>query len=35
MDNKIELVEIFADSSGAWRERKASVTMFDEGDKKQ
>ena len=35
MDNKIELVEIFADSSGAWRERKASVTMVDEGDKKQ
>lgn len=35
VDNKIELVEIFADSSGAWRERKASVTMADEGDKKQ
>jgi type IV pilus assembly protein PilP len=35
MDNKIELVEIFADSSGAWRERKASVTMADEGDQRQ
>jgi hypothetical protein len=33
VDNKIELVEIFADSSGAWRERKAAVTMADQGDK--
>lgn len=33
MDNKIELVEIFADSSGAWRERKAAVTMAEPGDK--
>jgi type IV pilus assembly protein PilP len=35
VDNKIELVEIFADSSGAWRERKAAVTMADQGDKNQ
>ena len=27
LDNQIELVEIFADSSGAWRERKAAVGM--------
>ncbi len=35
VDNKIELVEIFADSSGAWRERKASVAMVDQGEKNQ
>lgn len=33
LDNQIELVEIYADSSGAWRERKAAVSMADKGEK--
>jgi Tfp pilus assembly protein PilP len=33
LDNQIELVEIYADSSGAWRERKAAVSMTDNGEK--
>lgn len=35
LDNQIELVEIFADSSGAWRERKAALLMTDTGSKNQ
>ena len=35
LDNQIELVEIFADSGGAWRERKAAVRMTDAGEKNQ
>jgi type IV pilus assembly protein PilP len=35
LDNQIELVEIYADSSGAWRERKAAVGMADMGEKSQ
>jgi type IV pilus assembly protein PilP len=33
VDNQIELVEIVADSAGAWRERKAAVTMGDKENK--
>jgi type IV pilus assembly protein PilP len=32
-DNRIELVEIYADSSGVWRERKAAIGMSDAGEK--
>ena len=32
-DNRIELVEIYADSSGVWRERKAAIGMSDVGEK--
>ena len=32
-DNRIELVEIYADSSGVWRERKAAIGMSDTGEK--
>jgi type IV pilus assembly protein PilP len=33
LDNQIELVELVADSAGAWRERKASVMMADKAGK--
>ena len=32
LDNQVELVEIYADSTGVWRERKAMLMMV-EGDK--
>lgn len=35
LDNQIELVEIYADSGGAWRERKAALGMVDTGEKNQ
>lgn len=35
LDNQIELVEIYADSSGAWRERKAALLMSDTGGRNQ
>lgn len=33
LDNQIELVEIYAESSGVWRERKAIIAMPDPRDK--
>jgi type IV pilus assembly protein PilP len=35
LDKQIELVEIYADSSGVWRERKAALSMADTAEKEQ
>ncbi|MDD1650034.1 MAG: pilus assembly protein PilP [Methylococcaceae bacterium] len=35
LDKQIELVEIYADSSGVWRERKAALSMTDTAEKEQ